>query len=105
MHHPSYHHHRHPPPQDCDKCLELDPKFVKAYIRKAKIQHFLKQYHKALETYEKGLAVDSTASELVQGKQQTMQAINQENNSGEVDPARAREAMKDPEIQVGISTF
>lgn len=29
---------------DCDKCLAADPKFVKAYIRKAKIQHFLKRY-------------------------------------------------------------
>lgn len=84
---------------DCDKCLEMDPQFVKAYIRKAKIQHFLKQYHKALETYERGLAIDPKASELIEGRQQTMRAINAENQSGQVDPARAKEAMKDPEIQ------
>lgn len=40
--------------EDCEKCLQLDPKFIKAYIRLGKVQHFLKQYHKAVETYEKG---------------------------------------------------
>lgn len=85
--------------EDCDKCLAIDPKFVKAYIRKGKIQHFLKQYHKALETFQRGLDLDPTATELIEGKRMTMAAINAENASGSVDPARAQEAMKDPEIQ------
>lgn len=85
--------------KDCEECLKIDPTFVKAYIRKGKIQHFLKQYHKALETYQKGLDLDPSCSELIQGKRQTMNAINMENSSGNVDPARAQEAMKDPEIQ------
>lgn len=85
--------------EDCDKCLSIDPTFVKVYIRKGKIQHFLKHYHKALETYEKGLGFDPKNPELIQGRVQTMNAINQENQSGNVDPARAQEAMKDPEIQ------
>lgn len=89
--------------EDVDKCLEMEPTFVKAYIRKGKIQHFLKQYHKALVTYDKGLALDPTATELIEGKRQTMNAINQENQSGNVDPARAQEAMKDPEIQAILS--
>jgi stress-induced-phosphoprotein 1 len=86
--------------EDCNKCLEIDPLFVKAYIRKAKIQHVLKHYHKALETFEKGIKIDPKNPELLQGRQQTMNAINQENADGNVDPARAQEAMKDPEIQV-----
>ena len=28
---------------DCETCLKQDPTFVKAYIRKGKIHHFLKQ--------------------------------------------------------------
>lgn len=84
---------------DCEACLAMDPLFVKAYIRKGKIQHFLKQYHKALETFQKGLDLDPKSTELKDGKKMTMQAINQENSSGNVDPARAQEAMKDPEIQ------
>jgi len=85
--------------EDCEKCLAMDPKFVKAYIRKGKIQHFLKQYHKALETFQRGLDLDPTATELIEGKRMTLAAINAENASGQVDPARAQEAMKDPEIQ------
>lgn len=85
--------------EDVDKCLEIDPQFVKAYIRKGKIQHFLKQYHKALETYQKGLDLEPTSSELIEGKRNTMMAINRENQEGKVDPERQKEAMKDPEIQ------
>lgn len=83
---------------DCDECLKLDPAFVKAYIRKGKIQHFLKQYHKALTTFDQGLALDPKCTDLRQAKMLTMQKINEENSQG-VDPGRAQEAMKDPEIQ------
>lgn len=89
--------------EDCDKCIDADPKFVKAYIRKGKIQHFLKQYHKALETYQRGLDLDPNATELIEGKRATMAAINAENNSGNIDPSRQAEAMKDPEIQSILS--
>jgi stress-induced-phosphoprotein 1 len=84
---------------DCDACLQKDPNFVKVYIRKAKVQHFLKQYHKALETYDAGLKLDPASSELIDGRRQTLVAISAENMSGSVDPQRAKEALKDPEIQ------
>jgi len=85
--------------EDCDKCIAIEPTFVKAYIRKGKIQHFLKNYMKALETFDKGLKLDPTCTDLIQARSATMGKINQENASGEVDPERAKEAMKDPEIQ------
>jgi len=85
--------------EDIETCLKIEPTFVKAYIRKAKIQQYLKQYHKALDTYDKGLALDPEASELIEGKRVTLRAINEENATGQVDPARRAEAMKDPEIQ------
>lgn len=81
--------------EDCEKCLSYDSKFVKAYIRKGKIQHFLKQYHKALETFNQGLEIDPSASELLEAKRETM--IKIQTSAG--DPERAKEAMKDPEIQ------
>lgn len=84
---------------DCESCLKADVTFVKAYIRKAKVQHFLKQYHKALSTYDEGLKLDPKCSELIQGRQQTMRAVNEANSSGVADPQRQAEAMKDPEIQ------
>jgi len=87
--------------EDCETSIKLDPTFTKAYVRLGKIQHFLKQYHKALVTFDKGLAVATEAQrqELVEAKAATSMAISSENRSGNVDPARAREAMKDPEIQ------
>ena len=38
--------------KDANKCIELDPKFVKGYSRKGAIQFFMKEYDKALETYQ-----------------------------------------------------
>jgi len=84
---------------DCEAILKIDPKFVKAYIRKGKIQQFLKQYHKALDTFKQGLDLDPTNSELLQAKQETMMAISRDMSSDQADPERAKEALKDPEIQ------
>jgi len=84
---------------DCNTCIKLKPDFIKAYTRKGRTQHFLKQYHKAIETFDKGLALDPKNEELVADKYKTQMAIQNENRSGNVDPKRAQEAMKDPEIQ------
>lgn len=80
---------------DCETCLSMDPKFVKAYLRKGKIQHFLKQYHKALTTYDQALEIEPGNAEVMEAKRATMIAIQ----TTESDPERAKEAMKDPEIQ------
>lgn len=44
--------------QDCDKTLELDPLFVKAYIRKAQAYMGLKNYSDALEVLEQASKAD-----------------------------------------------
>lgn len=41
-----------------DKCLKLDPNFVKAWARKGACHFGMKEYHKAMDAYEKGLKVD-----------------------------------------------
>lgn len=41
-----------------EKCLELDPIFPKAYAKKGNIHLGLKEYHKAIECFEKGLKLD-----------------------------------------------
>ncbi|KAL6049270.1 Hsp70-Hsp90 organizing protein 3-like [Balamuthia mandrillaris] len=84
--------------KDCDKCIELDPTFVKGYTRKGHIQFFMKQYHKCLETYDQGLKLDPENEELVEGIKRTIAAIN-ERQSGEADEASVQQAMSDPEIQ------
>jgi stress-induced-phosphoprotein 1 len=61
--------------KDADKCLELDPNFVKAYFRKGTIHHLSKEYHKALSAYDTGLKIDPTNKDCLEGKQKTMVAI------------------------------
>jgi stress-induced-phosphoprotein 1 len=39
--------------EDCEKCIAIDPTFVKIYNRKGNIQFFLKEYHKCTETFQK----------------------------------------------------
>jgi stress-induced-phosphoprotein 1 len=84
--------------QDCEKCLELKPDFVKAYARKGHAYFFTKQYHKALQAYEDGMKVDPNHEECREGRQKTLYKI-QEVASGEGDEDVAKRAMADPEIQ------
>ena len=46
--------------QACEKALDLDPAYVKAMAKKGDLEVLMKEYHKAIETYKKGLALDST---------------------------------------------
>lgn len=50
----------------CEKALELDPTYVKAWAKKGDIEFFMKEYHKALETYKKGLEIEPNNSLCVQ---------------------------------------
>lgn len=48
-----------PRARDCfEKALQKDVNYIKAYAKKGDCHFFLKEYHKALETYEAGLKID-----------------------------------------------
>lgn len=53
--------------KDAEKCIELDPTFSKGYTRKGAIQFFMKEYDKAMETYQVGLKHDPSNQELLDG--------------------------------------
>ena len=44
--------------REIEKALELDPQYVKAYARKGDIEFVMKEFHKSLESYQKGLDID-----------------------------------------------
>jgi tetratricopeptide (TPR) repeat protein len=46
----------------CEKAIELDPRYVKAWAKKGDIEFFMKEYHKALETYKRGLEIEPNNS-------------------------------------------
>lgn len=53
--------------KDAEKCIELDPSFTKGYSRKGAIQFFMKEYDKAMETYQEGLKHDPKNQEFLDG--------------------------------------
>lgn len=85
--------------RDCDRCLELDDTYIKAYIRKGNIHFYMKEFHKCLTVYEKGLSFDPNNRELRQGLVKTQMRIQQQQGSGQVDEKQVQQAMRDPEIQ------
>ena len=57
--------------KDANKCIEIDPKFVKAYFRKGNCHHLMKEYHKAMKAYEDGLKLDPENKDCLEGKAKT----------------------------------
>lgn len=51
--------------KDANKCIDMDPKFVKAYGKKGACHHLMKEYHKAIRAYDEGLEIDSTNQECI----------------------------------------
>uniref|UniRef100_A0A7C9FMX1 STI1 domain-containing protein n=1 Tax=Opuntia streptacantha TaxID=393608 RepID=A0A7C9FMX1_OPUST len=88
--------------RDAEKCIELDPTFVKGYTRKGAVQFFMKEYDKALETYQEGLKHDPNNQELLDGVRRCVEQINKASR-GDLSPEELKErqakAMQDPEIQ------
>jgi stress-induced-phosphoprotein 1 len=79
--------------KDCDKCIELDPGFVKAYLRKAKVHQGIGQTSKAMAAYEKALELDANCTEAIEGYKNC--AIQSHSDPEET----RRRAMNDPEVQ------
>ena len=44
--------------KDAEEAIKIDPKFIKAYIRKALTQQAMKEHSKALETLQKATEID-----------------------------------------------
>jgi stress-induced-phosphoprotein 1 len=88
--------------KDANKCIELDPSFAKGYSRKGTIQFFMKEYDKALETYQTGLKYNEGNQELIDGVRRCVEQINKVNRgdiSAEDLKEKQAKAMQDPEIQ------
>ncbi|CAI9775537.1 unnamed protein product [Fraxinus pennsylvanica] len=88
--------------KDAEKCIELDPTFAKGYTRKGTVQFFMKEYEKALETYQEGLKHDPQNHELLDGVRRCLEQINKASR-GDLTPDELKErqakGMQDPEIQ------
>lgn len=84
--------------REVEKSLELDRTYVKAWAKKGDIEFFMKEYHKAMDSYRAGLQIEPDNSLCKQGMIKVNQAIAAA-NSQVPDAERAAHAMADPEIQ------
>merc|ERR1711871_1109742 len=84
--------------EDSKMAIEKDPKFTKAWMRKAGCEYFMKEYHKAIDSYKAVLAYDENNEEAKKGLERTVRKVN-ESSGGEMDAQRQARAMADPEIQ------
>mmetsp|Transcript_5855 Transcript_5855/g.6538 ORF Transcript_5855/g.6538 Transcript_5855/m.6538 type:complete len:582 (-) Transcript_5855:318-2063(-) len=87
--------------REIEVALDLDPKYVKAWTRKGDIEMLMKENHKALESYKKGLGIDPTNAACKEGIKKVTAMINygQANMTEEERKERAAHGMADPEIQ------
>merc|ERR1712232_858217 len=87
--------------REIEKALELDPKYVKAYARKGDIESVMKEYHKSLDSYQKGLEIEPDNRACREGLQKVTQQINygRANMTEEQKKEQAAHGMADPEIQ------
>lgn len=81
--------------RNCEKALELDPKYLKAWAKKGDLEFHAKEFHKAMDSYKKGLDLDPANAACKSGLQKTLTAIQAGGNDAE----RRAHAMADPEIQ------
>ncbi|OXU22816.1 hypothetical protein TSAR_004664 [Trichomalopsis sarcophagae] len=79
--------------KDCEKCVEIDPKFIKGWIRKGKILQGMQQQGKAITAYQKALDLDPSNAEALDGYRSCSVAVS--SNPEEV----RKRAMADPEVQ------
>lgn len=65
-----------------EKVLELEPKNIKALIKKAQIHSFFKEFHKAIEVYQKVLEIEPENKEAQTGLMDTQMKIQMNMHSG-----------------------
>jgi stress-induced-phosphoprotein 1 len=84
--------------REVEKSLELDRTYVKAWAKKGDIETYMKEYHKALDSYRAGLQLDPNSALCKQGIQAVTMKINV-SSSDEDMKERQQHALADPEIQ------
>jgi len=85
--------------KDADTCVAMEPTFLKGWSRKASIHYYMKEYHKAMDSYNMILKLEPDNEEAKAGLDNVVATINMQSQSGEVDAERQKRAMADPEIQ------
>ena len=87
--------------REIEVAIDLDEKYVKAWARKGDIEVLMKENHKAMESYKKGLSLDPSNATCKEGLRKVTAMINygSANMTEEERKERAAHGMADPQIQ------
>ncbi len=91
--------------KDAEKCIELDPSFVKGYLRKAALQFAKREYEAAIATCEVGMEHDKDGKHRSEFQAQISRCYSQTSSSSAgndqnlSDEERAKRALQNPEVQ------
>ncbi|KFY06337.1 hypothetical protein V491_08698 [Pseudogymnoascus sp. VKM F-3775] len=90
---------------DCDQAIKRDPKFIRAYLRKAQAYFGMRDYSKCLDMCEEATAVDEGGAnkrEIDQQQQKALQAMYA-TRDGETEEQTKERIQRDPEIMAIMS--
>ncbi|KAI8380059.1 hypothetical protein BD560DRAFT_347647 [Blakeslea trispora] len=94
----------HEAEKDADRCIELDPSFVRGYIRKAAVQLVKREYQESIDTLKLAQEHDKDGKASREIQQQLTKAYTAMNpmsgtNANESQEETLRRAAQDPEVQ------
>ncbi|KAJ1911384.1 Hsp90 cochaperone [Mycoemilia scoparia] len=91
--------------KDCEKCLELDPTFIKAYLRRANIEFIKRNYADAIDFCETATEKDTEGKHKAEIEAQISNcyAAITRSNQGVTPQEALKRAEQNPEIQKVLS--
>ena len=88
--------------EDAEKCIKLEPEFLKGHVRKGQALLAMKKRTEAQAAFEAAAKIDANHPEVKQGLQRCA-TYNYGATAGMSRQQRAEQAMQDPEIQAIMS--
>lgn len=88
--------------KDAEEAIRIDPKFVKAYIRKSHVLFAMRDYTKAIEAVEQAAEADTERKHTREIQEQVIKCQQElfKQREGENEEETLARAMRDPEIAV-----
>ena len=90
---------------DCDTAISHDPKFIKAYLRKAQAYFAMKEYSKCLDVCEEASRHDEAGANRKEIESQAQKALQAQyaGRDGETEEQTMERIQKDPEASTALS--
>ena len=90
---------------DCDIAIKKDPKFIRAYLRKAQAYYAMKEYSKCTDTCAEAMEHDVGGANRREIEQQQQKALQAQfaGRAGETEEQTMERIQKDPEVSLPLN--